>query len=168
MPAPRAVQDPRADSDRAVRSDIQTAGLCDDRSLDLVPAAALADQLVSESGDGTATIGLESKFRCRGPDDRFNRAIAILPAVVSLVLGLRQHQPAQHGAGGTRIEAAADVASGECAQLRMITVAGDYPPDQFGVGSSGSHLTEDSHLRFCTVWFCATLGNAQRNIHSGD
>jgi energy-coupling factor transporter ATP-binding protein EcfA2 len=33
---------------------------------------------------------------------------------------------------------------------------------------SGSHLTEDSHLRFCTVWFCATLGNAQRNIHSGD
>src|SRR5277367_6701016 len=36
------------------------------------------------------------------------------------------------------------------------------------VGPSGSHLTEDSHLRFCTVWFCATLGNAQRNIHSGD
>ena len=34
--------------------------------------------------------------------------------------------------------------------------------------ASGSHLTEDSHLRFCTVWFCATLGNAQRNIHSGD
>jgi Sigma-70, region 4 len=36
------------------------------------------------------------------------------------------------------------------------------------VRSRLSHLTEDSHLRFCTVWFCATLGNAQRNIHSGD